>query len=138
MSDLPMDDLGARFVADLVGRLHGPMTLRFMLQPLTAIIAATRDGMKDSRENKPPYFWTIFSQPDARRALLREGWKSVARTIAIGSVMDAVYQVIVFRWIHPLELVVVVLGLAFVPYVLWRGPVNRIARRWTMRKVQPV
>jgi hypothetical protein len=38
--------------------------------------------------------------------------------------------VIVFKAIQPLQLVVVVLGLAFVPYVILRGPVNRIARRW--------
>jgi hypothetical protein len=130
------DDLLARFVSDLVGRLHGPMTLRFVLQPVTAIIAATRDGLKDAREDKPPYFWTIFTRPEQRRALLDEGWKAMARTIAIGSVMDAVYQWIVFKWIHPLELVVVVLTLAFVPYLGWRGPVNRIARRWTMRKAR--
>jgi hypothetical protein len=42
------------------------------------------------------------------------------------------YQLIVFRWIHPVELVVVVLLLAFVPYLLIRGPVNRLAR--TARK----
>ena len=48
--------------------------------------------------------------------------------ILLGSAMDAIYQWIVFRWIHPVELVVVVLLLAFVPYVLLRGPVDRIAR----------
>jgi hypothetical protein len=45
-------------------------------------------------------------------------------------VMDLIYQVIVFKTIHPLQLVVIVLGLAFVPYVILRGPINRIARRW--------
>jgi hypothetical protein len=40
------------------------------------------------------------------------------------------YQVIVFKTIHPLQLVVIVLGLAFVPYLLLRGPINRIARHW--------
>lgn len=60
---------------------------------------------------------------------MREGWKSLARMLALGAVMDAIYQVIVFRFIHPPELVVIVLGLAFVPYLLSRGPVNRLARR---------
>ena len=52
------------------------------------------------------------------------------RIILLGIVMDIAYQVIVFRRIHPLELVVVVLALAFLPYVLLRGPINRIARHW--------
>src|SRR5256885_16438827 len=89
--DRAMDDLLiTRFAADLVGRLHGPMTLRFVLQPVMAIVAATRDGLKDAREDRPPYFWTIFTRPEERRALLREGWKAMARTIAIGSGLDAV------------------------------------------------
>ncbi len=33
--------------------------------------------------------------------------------------------------IYPLELVIVVLSLAFIPYLLLREPVNRLARYWT-------
>jgi hypothetical protein len=61
---------------------------------------------------------------------LREGWKAVARIAGLGAVMDAAYQIMVFRTIRAVELVVVVLLLAFVPYLLWRGPVNRIASHW--------
>jgi hypothetical protein len=129
-----VDDLLTRFVSNLVGRVYGPLTLRFFLQPLIAIVAATKDGVKDAHEGKPPYFWTIFTQPQARSELLREGWKTLSRTLAFGAVMDAIYQIIVFRWIHPLELVTIVLTLAFVPYLLWRGPVNRFARRWMLRR----
>jgi hypothetical protein len=131
-----MDDTLTRFVSDLAGRLHGPLTLRLLLQPLTAMVYATRDGLKDARENKPAYFWTIFTHPEERGALLREGWKAVGRVIAVGAVMDAIYQLIVFKWIYPIELVSVVLILAFVPYLLLRGPVNRVARRWLADKVR--
>ena len=62
---------------------------------------------------------------------MREGFRAVARVIVLGVVMDAVYQLIVFKWIHPLELIVIVLLLAFVPYLLFRGPFNRLARRRT-------
>jgi hypothetical protein len=41
----------------------------------------------------------------------------------------------VFRGVHPLQLVVIVLLLAFVPYLLLRGPVNRIARRFMRTRV---
>jgi hypothetical protein len=127
-------DFLTRFWTDLVGRLFGPMTVRLILQPVISILMAVRDGVKDAREERPPYFWAIFTHPDERRALLREGWKAVARIIGLGAVMDAVYQVIVFRAIRPVELVIVVLLLAFVPYLLWRGPVNRIARHWMESK----
>ena len=125
-----MDDLLARFWDDLVGRLTGPMTFRLILQPIMAMLYAVRDGLQDAREGRQAYFWSILSHPTERRSLLQEGWKAVLRVFTLGVVMDAIYQLIVFRSIHPLELIVVALLLAFVPYVLMRGPVNRIARHW--------
>jgi hypothetical protein len=124
-------DLFMRFWTDLAGRLTGPMTFRLILQPTMSILMAIRDGLKDAREDRPPYFWAIFTNPDERRSLLREGWKAVARIVTLGAVLDLVYQFLVFRAIRPMELVVVVLLLCFVPYLLWRGPVNRMARHWT-------
>ena len=128
-----MDDSLMQFVSNLVGRWQGPFWFRFLLQPAVAVVYAARDGLADARGGRPPYFWSIFTRPNERRQLLREGWKAVTRVIVLGVVMDAIYQVIEFRWIHPLELMLIVLGLAFVPYVLLRGPVARIATWWTTR-----
>jgi hypothetical protein len=50
--------------------------------------------------------------------------------------MDLIYQLTVLGTIYPFELVVIVLALAFVPYVLARGPINRIAKAWMMRRVR--
>jgi hypothetical protein len=44
-------------------------------------------------------------------------------------VIDVVYQIIAHRWVYPGEAVLVAVILAIVPYLLIRGPVNRIARR---------
>jgi len=49
--------------------------------------------------------------------------------------MDVIYQLTVFGTLYPFELIVIVLALAFVPYVLARGPINRIARAWITRRV---
>ena len=117
------------FWSDLIDRLHGPFAFRFLLQPVMAALYAIRDGVRDAHEGKPAYFWSILSKPE-RRAYLIEGLHHVLRVIILGVVMDVIYQVIVFKTIHPLQLVVIVLGLAFVPYVVLRGPINRIARRW--------
>jgi hypothetical protein len=128
------DDL-PRFVSDLIGRVGGPFSFRFLLQPAMATIYALRDGLRDAREGRPAYFWAIRNDPGERRRLLREGWHAVARVILLGACMDAAYQIIELRWIYPFELVVIVLLLAFVPYLLLRGPVNRIARRRQSRRV---
>ena len=124
------------FGSQLMGRLHGPFSFRFVLQPLMASIYAIRVGVKDAREGKPAYFWSILSHPAGRRELLSEGWHHVSRVILLGVVMEVLYELIVFKGIRPLQLVVVVLGLAFVPYLLLRGLVNRMARSW-MRSRKP-
>src|SRR5262245_997602 len=116
--------------SDLIGRLHGPFAFRFVLQPIMAAAFAVRDGITDARLGRPAYFWRVVNNPAERQALLREGWHRVLRVIVLGVVMEVLYEVIVFGRIQPLQLVVVVLGLAFVPYVLLRGPVCRLAKRW--------
>ena len=45
---------------------------------------------------------------------------------AIALVLDAVYQFITVRWYYPGEALVTAATLAFVPYILPRGPVNRV------------
>jgi hypothetical protein len=61
---------------------------------------------------------------------LREGLISTARVILLGLGMDVIYQLTVFRTFHPGEAVIIALLLAFGPYLLLRGPVDRIARWW--------
>jgi hypothetical protein len=130
-----VDDLLTRIWSDLAARVHGPFAFRFLLQPLMGLIYAARDGIVDARQGRPAYFWSVLFTPDSRAALLREGWKAVVRVIALGVVMDAIYQLTVLGTIYPFELIVIVLALAFVPYVIFRGPINRIARAWMTRRV---
>ena len=123
-----MEDWLTRIWTDLLGRVSGPMTFRLILQPTMALIFAVRDGMKDARENRPPYFRTLINDPAQRRPLLLEGFKAVGRVIVLGLVMDVIYQLIVFRWVYPFEVLLVTFILAALPYLLLRGIVNRLAR----------
>lgn len=128
-----MDEMLERFVNNLVGRLSGPLTFRFLIQPGVATILAIKDGLKDAREGRPPYFWAIFTRRDERRGLLREGWKAVAKVFTIAVVLDVVYQLMVIKRVYPGEALVVAFALAFLPYLLMRGPIGRIARLWTRK-----
>jgi hypothetical protein len=95
-----------------------------------ASLMAGRDGTKDARDGRPPYFWTMFANPRGERMrLLQEGLHQVLRVIVLGVAMDVIYQWIVFRWVYPVELLIVVLVLAFLPYVIGRGLANRLLRR---------
>ena len=123
-----MENLFSRIMEDLVGRVSGPMKFRLILQPVMAAIFAIRSGLKDAKQNKRPYFWALFTDPEHRRDMIRDGWKSVGRVLIFGIIMDAIYQFIVFRWFYPGEAILVAAILALVPYLLIRGPANRIAR----------
>lgn len=123
-----MDELLARIWENLGGRIGGPLTFRLLIQPLVAGSLAIRAGIQDARAGRPAYFWAILSDSPHRSNLLREGWKAVAKVFTVALVMDVVYQLIVERWVYPLESLIVASVLSFVPYLLLRGPVARIAR----------
>lgn len=106
------------------------MTFRLILQPLMATLLAVRAGLKDAREGRPPYLWTVLTDRSRRVDLLRDGWHSIARIFVLAVIMDFIYEFVMGRWFYPLETLTVAVVLAVLPYVLVRGPVNRIARRW--------
>ena len=59
-----------------------------------------------------------------------EGLNATARIIVLGIAMDVIYQVIELKTFYPVEALIVALLLAFVPYLLMRGPAARVACRW--------
>lgn len=120
----------------LIGRVQGPMTFRLVMQPLVASFFAIRAGLKDARKNRSPYFWSVWSNPSERRDLLHEGWKDVGKVFVVAVILDVVYQIIELRWVYPGQAVIVATILAIVPYLLVRGPVNRLMARTT--KIRPV
>jgi hypothetical protein len=122
-----MEEAVARFVGNLIGRLHGPLTFRLLLQPTMAAILAVRSGYADARAGRPAYLWAMFRHGAERGRLAREGWRAVVSVFTVAVLVDAVYQLLVFQWFYPGEAVAVAAILAFVPYVVIRGPANRIA-----------
>jgi hypothetical protein len=119
------------FIDGLLARLQGPMSFRFLMQPLMALIFAIRDGRRDAREGQPPYFWGLFTEPEHRGDMLRSGWKSIGKVFIIAIILDFVFQYIVFRGFRPGGALIAGVILALVPYLLLRGPVNRLMRRKT-------
>jgi hypothetical protein len=109
------------------------MSFRLILQPAMALFYGIRDGLKDARSGRPAYLWTVFTNPAERGYLLHEGWKAMIRVFIFGLIMDAIYQFLVLRWFYPGEALITAFVLACVPYLLIRGPVNRIARGWNRK-----
>jgi hypothetical protein len=66
--------------------------------------------------------------------LLHQGWEDVGKLFVIAMILDAIYQLIVHRGAYVGEMLITATVLAIIPYILIRGPVNRIARRFLIRK----
>jgi hypothetical protein len=114
---------------NLIERPDAPMRFRFVLQPLMAVAFAIRDGLRDARAGRAPFFTTILWRPQERATRLREALNATARIILLGLLMDLIYQILVFRRFFPNEAVIIALLLGFVPYVVVRGLATRAAIR---------
>jgi hypothetical protein len=125
-------EVHARIWKNIFARLGGPMTFRFLLQPTMATIAALHDGIKDARLGRAPYFWTILHDPEKRVERLREGVVSTARIILLGLGIDAIYQFRVLKTFYPGEAVLIAFLLAFLPNLLLRGAIARIASHYVV------
>ena len=122
-----------RLLRQLAARPGGTVSFRFILQPAMAAIAAIHDGRRDARLRRAPFMWTMLHGPAERMERLREAVNATARIILLGLVMDTIYQLIELDSFYPVEAVIIALVLAFLPYVVLRGLVLRIARSWRNR-----
>jgi hypothetical protein len=118
-----------QFFEDIVARLSGTGRLRFILQPVTALLVGMRDGIKDSRAACPPFLFALLSQREHRTHLLRSAFVSVRDLVAIAIILDVISQFLIFHEIHPGAALVLGPVLIAVPYSISRALANRIARR---------
>jgi len=118
-----------RWWADqLVGRLSGPLNFRLVVMPTVVTLLALRADWKDAREGRPAFLGAFIADPVERRRLLQLAVKDIARVFLMAIVLDTAYQIIVFRWVYPGQLLLVAVVCAIVPYVLVRGPITRTVR----------
>jgi len=115
-------------VEELLGRASGPMHARLVMQPIMASILAIRAGIKDAREGNPVFFWTVLTNKEERRILLKSGWKDISKIFGIAIILDTVYQLAVIRSFSLVQTLLVAFCVAVLPYVALRGPVSRIVR----------
>ncbi|MDB6023676.1 MAG: hypothetical protein JWQ04_3533 [Pedosphaera sp.] len=117
-------------ISHLAGRIEGPLSYRIVIQPLVAAVLAVRAGLRDARAGRPAHGWAIITGSANRGELLRESWKDVSKLFIVAVIIDLIYEIIALGRIYPGQSLVVAATLALIPYMLIRGPVNRVARRW--------
>lgn len=121
-----------RVVENLFARIDGPLHFRIFVQPLMASIFAVIDGVRDARAGRPAYFWEVVSDSKDRKEPLKVAWKRVGKIFFLAVILDVIYSLRVLHWIYPGETLIVAVVLAIFPYLLLRGPINRIMT-WRIR-----
>ena len=125
-----------RISDNMLARPGGALALRLLLQPTISAIIAIRDGIKDARTGRSPYFWTVLTDPQKRREQFREGIAATGKIILLAIVLDAICQYLTLKTFHPVEALIVAVLLAYIPYLLIRGPAMRIASWWMPRALE--
>lgn len=123
-----IQDVLKHFVEQLLGRLSGPLNFRLVVMPTVVTLLALRADRRDAREGRPAFLGAFIKDPVERRRLFRSALKDIGRVFIVAIVLDTAYQLIVFHWVYPGQLLTVAIVCAVVPYVLVRGPITRIAR----------
>jgi len=114
---------------ELPQRFTGPGRFRFVLQPLVAILLGWREGRADARAGRPPYLYGLLVIGGKRKEMVRSGWSTVRDLLAIGILLDAVAQFLIYRQVHPGAALVIGPVLVTFPYATSRALTNRVARR---------
>jgi hypothetical protein len=112
-------------ISDVVS--SGKGQLRFLIQPLVAIVLGARLGVADAREGRLPFVWRLFMKK-GRMELFKASLSDVLLPLCVGIVIDAILQHIVLDHIRPLQAVIVGLLVVWLPYSIARGLANRFAR----------
>jgi hypothetical protein len=122
-----------QFLEDLPARFTGRGRLRFILQPTIAILLGVRGGLADARAGNPPYLLGLLSAGGRRRELLRSGMAAIRNLLAAGILLDLVFQLVLYRSVHPGAALVIGPILICAPYALSRAVTNRVAR-WSRKR----
>ncbi len=116
-----------QFLEELPRRFTGPGRLRFLLQPMLAIVLGIRGGLADSRRGNPPYLIGLLRRDGPRRELLRSGLAAIRNLVALGIIMDVVFQLVIYHSVHPAAALLIGPILICFPYAVSRALTTRVS-----------
>ena len=117
-----------QFLEELPRRFTGPGRFRFILQPVTAMLLGIRGGLRDAKAGHPPYLFGLLFGAERRGELLRSGAAAIRNLLALGIIMDIVFQMVLYHSVHPGAALLVGPILICFPYALSRALTTRFAR----------
>ena len=113
-------------VEGFIARVAGPMSLRFVFQPLIGLLLGIQDGIRDARAGEPPFIFDLIANREDRKAKLSSLLTSLSKTILIAVVLDVIAQYFIFGQIRITSAVIIAIIILIVPYSIARAVTNRI------------
>ena len=117
-----------QFLEELPQRFSGPGRLRFVLQPLMAFLLGVRGGLADAKAGKTPYLFALVFHAHNRKQLLHSALSAIGHLLAIGILLDAIAQLLIYKQLHPGAALVIGPILVSIPYGVARALTTRLAR----------
>lgn len=116
-----------QFLTELPQRFTGPGRLRFILQPIFAILLGVRGGLADANTDTPPYLFGLLFGTGRRKELVRSG-AAIRSLLAMGIILDVIFQLIIYHSVHPGAVLLVAPILICIPYAISRALTTRLRR----------
>ena len=113
----------------IIELLSGPGNLRFVVQPLIAILLAIRDGRNDAKSGTPAYLAELVSGSGPRGATLKVSMKATLIPFSVAVILDSILQIVIFDVWRLQWALVVGLFLVGLPYVVVRSISNSLFSR---------
>ena len=113
----------------IIELVTGPGNLRFVLQPLIAILLAIRDGRNDAKSGTPAFLAEMVSGSGPRGATLKVSIKATLMPFSVAVILDSILQIIIFDVWRLQWALVVGLFLVGIPYVVVRSISNSLFSR---------
>ncbi|MFZ2473367.1 MAG: hypothetical protein WAW52_15665 [Methanothrix sp.] len=113
----------------LIARVAGPMSLRFVFQPLIGLLLGIRDGMMDARRGEPPFILDLITNNENRKEKLSSLLTSLSKTVLIAVVLDVISQYLIFGQVRITSAIMIAIIILVVPYSTARAVTNRIVTK---------
>jgi hypothetical protein len=126
-----------QFLRELPERFTGEGRLRFIIQPLVASLLGIGSGIADARAGAPPYIFELLLNARSRGERLRHGLAQIRTLLALGIILDVIFQLGLYGEVHPGPAVLIGPILISIPYAIARALTNRIGRRWMTARPGP-
>jgi hypothetical protein len=113
-------------IEQLLGRASGPLHFRLFIMPIVVTVLGIRAGLRDARGGRRHFSWLRNSSE--RQPLFRSALKDIGRVFVVAIVLDTIYQFLMFRYLYIIQVLIIAVSCAVVPYIVMRILVTSLAR----------